>query len=370
MFSVTLTASLLLLSYHLLQTKKRKKHDRNQFIDDEAELSGSDVDQFSSEEMDGEEQEENSFIDDATQQTQATPLVARRGPTDMQAIYCQSLFSPLYGALNFHTPAFHKQKNRYKMVFNHRRRKTRDKSESESASEAEETFARESDLENEMYEAEEYESKTPDRRRYVQCDLEAVCQNPPSEERSCEASQIQRPIKTLKRKRILDDSVSEEELCPNEVEKTDSMTPKTVLHNLKQDKPTSTTNYRAYQNFPVRTAQSSDSMSRDFVKSSAVIKSTGGFSLGSACNDTSGISRGIVAQERQARDRSFFLEPNPTDPTDSSASERGRRPSLNTSGIVTADLCDDMSDAELLCAVDLTEFDNPGTNGNENKRLV
>ena len=35
---------------------------------------------------------------------------------DMAMVYRQSLFSPMYGALNFKTPAFKANKNRYKMV--------------------------------------------------------------------------------------------------------------------------------------------------------------------------------------------------------------------------------------------------------------
>ena len=35
---------------------------------------------------------------------------------DMAMVYRQSLFSPMYGALNFRTPAFKANKNRYKMV--------------------------------------------------------------------------------------------------------------------------------------------------------------------------------------------------------------------------------------------------------------
>ena len=43
-------------------------------------------------------------------------VVGEKEPVDMAMIYRQSLFSPMYGALNFKTPAFKANKNRYKMV--------------------------------------------------------------------------------------------------------------------------------------------------------------------------------------------------------------------------------------------------------------
>ena len=39
-----------------------------------------------------------------------------REHVDMAMVYRQSLFSPMYGALNFRTPVYKANKNRYKMV--------------------------------------------------------------------------------------------------------------------------------------------------------------------------------------------------------------------------------------------------------------
>ena len=39
-------------------------------------------------------------------------------PVDMNAIYRQSLMSPKFNSLNFNTPAFKNNKNRYKLTSN------------------------------------------------------------------------------------------------------------------------------------------------------------------------------------------------------------------------------------------------------------
>lgn len=149
----------------------------------------------------------DSFIDDATQLTQRTPSAAKPrpacSPVDMMAVYRQSLMSPLCGALNFRTPAFHKQRNKYKMVYKYRG----DEEDSQSASEAEETYESESVLENEVEAEDENEaeikyeseagrrgSETAQVKDYTRADV------------SFEESQIGRPVKRMKRKRILDDS--------------------------------------------------------------------------------------------------------------------------------------------------------------------
>lgn len=153
----------------------------------------------------------DSFIDDATQLTQRTPSAAKprpaSSPVDMMAVYRQSLMSPLCGALNFRTPAFHKQRNKYKMVYKYRGVEE----DSQSASEAEETYESESVLENEgeaedENEAEiEYESEAG-RRRSESAQANASARA----DVSFEESQIGRPVKCMKRKRILDDSFDKE----------------------------------------------------------------------------------------------------------------------------------------------------------------
>ena len=197
--------------YFFLQ-KNSKRVRNNYFLDDEAELSGSDINNFSSDENEDEDESEmDSFIDDATQLTQRTPSATKPrpgcSPVDMMAVYRQSLMSPLCGALNFRTPAFHKQRNKYKRVYKYRV----DEEDSQSASEAEETYESESVLENEVElddenEAEiKYESEAGRRgsetaqvKDYTRADV------------SFEESQIGRPVKRMKRKRILDDSFDEE----------------------------------------------------------------------------------------------------------------------------------------------------------------
>lgn len=153
----------------------------------------------------------DSFIDDATQLTQRTPSAKKprpaSSPVDMMAVYRQSLMSPLCGALNFRTPAFHKQRNKYKMVYKYRGVEE----DSQSASEAEETYESESVLENEggvedENEAEiEYESEAGRRSsESTQANAHARA------DVSFEESQIGRPVKRMKRKRILDDSFDKE----------------------------------------------------------------------------------------------------------------------------------------------------------------
>lgn len=149
----------------------------------------------------------DSFIDDAPQLTQRTPSATKPrpacSPVDMMAVYRQSLMSPLCGALNFRTPAFHKQRNKYKMVYKYRG----DEEDSQSASEAEETYESESVLENEVEAEDENEaeikyeseagrrgSETAQVKDYTRADV------------SFEESQIGRPVKRMKRKRILDDN--------------------------------------------------------------------------------------------------------------------------------------------------------------------
>ena len=153
----------------------------------------------------------DSFIDDATQLTQRTPSAVKlrtaSSPVDMMAVYRQSLMSPFCGALNFRTPAFHKQRNKYKMVYKHRGIEE----DSQSASEAEETYESESVLENEGEAENENEAE-------IECESEAGRRRSESAQAnaharadvSIEESQIGRPVKRMKRKRILDDTFDEE----------------------------------------------------------------------------------------------------------------------------------------------------------------
>ena len=192
--------------------KNSKRVRNNYFLDDEAELSGSDINNFSSDENEDEDESEmDSFIDDATQLTQRTPSATKPrpgcSPVDMMAVYRQSLMSPLCGALNFRTPAFHKQRNKYKMVYKYRV----DEEDSQSASEAEETYESESVLENEVEAEDENEAEIKYEREAGRRGSEtAQVKDYTRADVSFEESQIGRPVKRMKRKRILDDSVDEE----------------------------------------------------------------------------------------------------------------------------------------------------------------
>ena len=153
----------------------------------------------------------DSFIDDATQLTQRTPSATKprpaSSPVDMMAVYRQSLMSPLCGALNFRTPVFHKQRNKYKMVYKYRGAEE----DSQSASEAEETYESESVLENEGKAEDESEAEIEYEREAGRRSSESAQANAHARvDVSFEESQIGRPVKRMKRKRILDDSFGEE----------------------------------------------------------------------------------------------------------------------------------------------------------------
>ncbi|XP_065063159.1 Fanconi anemia group M protein homolog [Rhopilema esculentum] len=102
----------------ITKNASKKKHKGiSDFFDDEVEVtddeSGDECD------IDCNEYVMDSFIDDATQMTQRTPMRNKKGarsPADMAMVYRQSLFSPMYSALNFGTPAFKANRNKYKMV--------------------------------------------------------------------------------------------------------------------------------------------------------------------------------------------------------------------------------------------------------------
>ncbi|XP_048586442.1 uncharacterized protein LOC5503392 isoform X2 [Nematostella vectensis] len=202
------------------RSKKMHTYRLNHFIDEEAELSGSDIDQYSSDEdVDG-YSEFDSFIDDSTQRTQVTPCPQRRHQSpgvDMHAVYRQSLFSPVGRLLNFKTPMYHRQKNRYKMKYNVGRKRT------DSSSEAEETWERESEQdgegsdvsgpgtssENEQEPGTSSENEQEPGARSD--DEEEPGTSSENEQGFREASQIRRARKRVKRKRIkvLDESTEE-----------------------------------------------------------------------------------------------------------------------------------------------------------------
>lgn len=126
---------------------------------------------------------------------------------DMGALYRQSLMSPHARNLNFRTPSLRTDKNIYKMNFKPK--------STGSESEAEETHAHESDLENELgfdsegeyFEDEEYgeeslygdENESPNNSVTLPQDLSPHT-----------PSQVQRPLKRAKRKYVLNDSVDED----------------------------------------------------------------------------------------------------------------------------------------------------------------
>lgn len=226
-----------------------------------------------------------SFIDDSSQLTQRTPLTGRprhaSSPIDMMAVYRQSLQSPLCGALNFKTPLFHKQRNRYKMVYQHRN----GNEENDSVSEAEETYGSESILENEsevQHEDEAHtENEVSNRVGAKNIDTKSLSHT----DKSFEESQIGRPVKRMKRKRILDDSYDEEgspklskqrnlsETCDKENSiVTNAVAPMSNRNTQLHASPQRNT-VRAFANFPVKSTQSIGNLHGDFTKSSDLLAS-------------------------------------------------------------------------------------------------
>ena len=238
----------------------------------------------------------DSFIDDSTQLTQRTPSTTKprhaSSPVDMMAVYRQSLQSPLCGALNFKTPVFHKQRNRYKMVYKHRNVDE----ESESASEAEEAFESESVLENEVGDevGNQYgsEAKTRHEGEAYTCDEIEVSYGSGNEnvqaksrshaDKSFEESQIGRPVKRMKRKRILDDSL-DEEVSPkfnkqrnlsetsNKENTIDTIAVESALNQCTQTHPFQHKKTGAFGNFATKSTTVIGNLRSDFVKSSDVL---------------------------------------------------------------------------------------------------
>ena len=218
-------------------------------------------------------EELDSFIDDSTQMTQRTPSAARprhaSSPMDMMAVYRQSLRSPLCGSLNFKTPLFHKQRNRYKMVY-----KAVDEG-SESPSEAEETYESESVFENEVEDEDEI-----DGYRHDSLHENEVTRSPQSEgdsrlDKSFEESQIGRPVKRMKRKRILDATL-EEEVSPklskhSKMPQTYDKENTVELGPPRRPPPPPQRQTNAFGNFPAKSKITGNKLNNDFVKSTDVL---------------------------------------------------------------------------------------------------
>lgn len=302
-------------------------------MDDEAELSGSDINDFSSDEAEDEDEGEmDSFIDDSTQLTQRTPSTRKprhaSSPVDMMAVYRQSLQSPLCGALNFRTPVFHKQRNKYKMVYKYRNVDV----ESESASEAEETYESESVLENGLGEDDENEvgnqygseAKARYESEGYTCDeIEVSCgagnENAQTKSRShadksFEESQIGRPVKRMKRKRILDDTF-DEEVSPklnkqrnlsetsNKENTIDTIVVESALNHGTQTHAFQHKKTGAFGNFATKSTTVNGHLRSDFVKSSDVLVEKRLF------NDKS-FSRKSAGDREDVRKSASFLEWN------------------------------------------------------------
>ena len=154
--------------------------------------------------------EDDSFINDASQLTQVTPACDRKrkpgkSPVDMAAIYRQSLMSPMWRDLRFQTPRL-LENNKFKMVYGKRKADSQSDSEAEEVNELEDKaeFDNEADVDSPL----RREEKSRARASRVLSDSE---HSPPSEGGSFDESQIARPAKRLKRKRVLDESLSDDD---------------------------------------------------------------------------------------------------------------------------------------------------------------
>lgn len=263
----------------------------------------------------------DSFIDDATQLTQRTPSTTKQrhasSPVDMMAVYRQSLRSPVCGALNFRTPLFHKQRNKYKMVYKHRN------VDDESQSEAEETYESESVLENEV----ETEDESEDEKRDSEI---AQMSGKACADASFEESQIGRPVKRMKRKRILDDSL-DGDVSPklrkqgslskiyDQENAIESNAVDTNKHNAAQMRETNQRKSGAFGNFSTKVKVIGDAFHSDFVKSSD-----------------------FVAEKRNFHENNSALRRSAGD----------KRESMRKSGAFLDDWNNDISDSELLVVLE------------------
>ena len=274
----------------------------------------------------------DSFIDDATQLKQRTPSATKprraSSPVDMMAVYRQSLMSPLCGALNFQTPVFHKQRNKYKMVY-----KDRPVDEdSQSASEAEETNESESILETEV-EAED-ENEAGERGR-----VNAQTNAHARADVSFEESQIGRPVKRLKRKRILDDSF-DEEVSPklskqrnlSETRDKENVIENNMINGPKcsnaQMRATQQRKSGAFGNFSVKPTAVGDTFHGDFVKSSEALANKKNFH-----DNASALRRSAVSSKESTRRSGAFLDEWNNDISDSellvALEDKAEQPSVN-----------------------------------------
>ena len=285
-------------------------------------MSDSDINDSSSDEADNcdeDEDEMDSFIDDATQLTQRPPSAAKQhhvsSPVDMMAVYRQSLRSPLCGALKFRTPLFHKQRNKFKMVYK------RGNVDDDSQSEAEETYESESVFENEVKSDNESEAE-------IQHETEVEnghWNGQACADASFEGSQIGRPAKRMKRKRILDDSF-DGEVSPKLSKvnssaigsKEGSNAEDTTKPDATQMKKTNQHRSCAFGNFSIERNGSGKIPRSDFVKSSDVVAAKKEF------------QRNDSALRRSA----------------------GGKGSIRKSGAFVDDWSNDVSDSDLLVALD------------------
>lgn len=259
----------------------------------------------------------DSFIDDATQLTQRTPSATKprpaSSPVDMMAVYRQSLMSPLCGALNFRTPVFHKQRNKYKMVYKYRGVEE----DSQSASEAEETYESESVLENEGEAEDEKEAENEYESEAGRHGSESAQANTHARaDVSFEESQIGRPVKRMKRKRILDDSF-DEEVSPklskqrnlSETCEKENIIENNVLDVSKGNKvQTSAAQQRksgAFGNYPLKPTAVGYPFQGDFVKSSEALASKKNLH-----DSTSALRRLEVSKESMRKSGAFLDEWN------------------------------------------------------------
>ena len=254
----------------------------------------------------------DSFINDATQLTQRTPSATKLRPTsspvDMIAVYRQSLMSPLCGALNFRTPAFHKQRNKYKMVYKYRG----DEDDSLSASEAEETYESESVLENEGEVEDENEAETEHENEAARRGSESAQANADARaDVSFGGSQIGRPVKRMKRKRILDDSF-DQEVSPKLSKQrnlSETCDKENILENNTLAVPegsqaqkgvTQQRKSGAFGNFSMRPTAVGHPFQGDFVKSSEALANKNNLH-----DNTSTLRRSVVSKGSMRRSRTF-----------------------------------------------------------------
>ena len=325
----TLAVKQLRHNYVSPSPQKNNRPRKSHFLDDEAELSGSDIGDFSDNEgeEDDDEDEMDSFIDDSTQLTQRTPSTSKprhaSSPVDMMAVYRQSLRSPLCGALNFRTPLFHKQRNKYKMVYKYRNVDE----DGESTSEGEETFESENAFENEVEEEDENEAETRYDNEVIAGYGNEVSRGPGGEnaqmshlhaEKSFEESQIGRPVKRMKRKRILDDSL-DQEVSPKlskhrnlseTSNKENTFDTNMVVPTLNSNTQILASEQRktiASGNFPTKSSTiTGNNLHGDFVKSSVVLVNKSHFHD----NDSEVLGRSAANRESMRKSGSFLADWN------------------------------------------------------------